>query len=98
MPSSNQFDPVLLSPARMGIVASLMTRTVATFSDLKELLSLTQGNLGVHLKKLEDEGYVKVTKEFVARRPRTSAQITARGRRAFLRHVEQLRRIADGDA
>ena len=64
----------------------LVTRPNATFSDLKALLGLTQGNLGVHLRKLEEAGYVSVKKEFVQRKPRTTAKITAQGRRAFLRH------------
>ena len=50
----HSFDPVLLSQARLGIVSVLMTRDDASFSDLKTLLGLTQGNLGVHLKKLEE--------------------------------------------
>ncbi|MBC8423465.1 transcriptional regulator [bacterium] len=88
------FDPVLLSQARLGIVTALVTRREATFSDLKALLGMTQGNLGIHLQKLEEAGYVAVKKEFVQRRPRTTARLTARGRRAFLAHVEALGRIA----
>jgi DNA-binding MarR family transcriptional regulator len=88
------FDPVLLSRARLGIVSALVTRRDATFSDLKVLLDMTQGNLGIHLQKLEEAGYVSVRKEFVRRRPRTTARLTAKGRRAFLAHVEALGRIA----
>lgn len=88
------FDPLLLSQARLGIVTVLVARTGATFSDLQEILGLTPGNLGVHLRKLEDSGYVTITKEFVARKPRTNARLTARGRRAFLSHVERLERVA----
>ena len=92
----HSFDPVLLSQARLGIVSVLMTRDGASFSDLKSLLTLTQGNLGVHLRKLEEAGYVEVRKEFVERKPRTTASITKSGRAAFLAHVEQLGRIAGG--
>ncbi|MBN1461529.1 MAG: transcriptional regulator [Armatimonadetes bacterium] len=74
-----------------------MTRKETTFSDLKSLLGLTQGNLGIHLKKLEEAEYVKIKKEFVRNKPRTSCRITARGRNAFLGHVEQLRKIAGGN-
>ena len=66
----------------------------ATFSDLKALLGLTQGNLGVHLQKLEQEGYVAVRKEFVDKKPRTTARLTAKGRKAFLAHVKKLDEIA----
>jgi len=89
-----EFDPVLLSQTRLGIVSVLVTRKDATFSELKDLLGLTQGNLGVHLRKLEEAGYAKIKKEFVKRKPRTTAKLTAKGRKAFLAHVEQLERIA----
>ncbi|MBU0743569.1 transcriptional regulator [bacterium] len=88
------FDPLLLSQARLGIVTALVTRRDATFSDLKALLGMTQGNLGIHLQKLEEAGYVAVKKEFVHRRPRTTVRLTAKGRKAFMAHVEELGRIA----
>lgn len=88
------FDAVLLSQARLGIVTVLVTRPAATFSDLKEILGLTQGNLGIHLGKLEEAGYVAVTKEFVKKKPRTTARITPAGRSAFLAHVEHLAQVA----
>lgn len=89
-----RFDPILLSQARLGIVTVLVTRPEATFSDLKEILGLTQGNLGIHLQKLEEAGYVEVTKEFVKRTPRTTARITPEGRKAFLAHVDRLAAVA----
>jgi DNA-binding MarR family transcriptional regulator len=85
---------VLLSQVRLGIVTVLITRKDATFSDLKSLLGLTQGNLGIHLQKLEEAGYVATKKAFVKRKPRTTVRITPRGRDAFLRHVEQLEKVA----
>ncbi len=88
------FDPVLLSQARLGIVTVLVTRKEATFSDLKDLLSLTQGNLGIHLNKLEEAGYVAVTKEFVRKKPRTTARITLAGKSAFLAHADLLAQVA----
>ena len=89
-----EFDPLLLSPVRLGVLSVLMTRSEASFSDLKELLAVTQGNLGLHLQKLEEGGYVAVDKAFVERRPRTTCRITAAGRRAFLAHLAQLQQIA----
>ena len=88
------FDPLLLSQVRLGIISVLMTRAEATFPDLKALLGLTQGNLGVHLRKLEDAGYVAVRKTFVERKPRTTCKITAKGRKAFLTHLARLEDIA----
>jgi DNA-binding transcriptional ArsR family regulator len=93
---TDRFDPLLLSQVRLGVISVLMTRKETTFSDLKSLLGLTQGNLGIHLKKLEEAEYVKIKKEFVRNKPRTSCRITARGRNAFLGHVEQLKKIAGG--
>ena len=90
----HSYDPVLLSQVRLGIVTVLITRKDATFSDLKSLLGLTQGNLGLHLQKLEDAGYVATKKAFVNRKPRTTVRITPKGRDAFLRHVEQLEQVA----
>lgn len=90
----HSYDPVLLSQVRLGIVTVLITRKDATFSDLKTLLHLTQGNLGIHLQKLEQAGYVASKKAFVKRKPRTTVRITPKGRDAFLRHVEQLEKVA----
>lgn len=96
--SPNRFDPLLLSEARLGIISVLISRNKASFSDLKALLGLTQGNLGIHLRKLEDAEYVAIDKAFVERRPRTTCRITPAGRRAFLGHVAQLRTIAENAA
>jgi DNA-binding MarR family transcriptional regulator len=93
--ADHDFDDVLLSRVRLGIVTVLISRPEgATFPDLKDLLGTTQGNLGVHLQKLEEEGYVTVKKDFVRRKPRTTARLTGKGRAAFLAHVEHLARIA----
>ena len=93
----SRFDALLLSQVRLGIISVLVSRKAATFTDLKDLLGLTQGNLTIHLQKLEDGAYVAVKKEFVGRKPRTTCKITAKGRRAFHQHLEQLRAIADGE-
>jgi DNA-binding MarR family transcriptional regulator len=93
----DMFDPLLLSQVRLGIISVLVSRKDATFTDLKTLLNLTQGNLTIHLQKLEDGGYVAVKKEFVKRKPRTTCKITVKGRKAFLRHLEKLQSIADGE-
>jgi DNA-binding MarR family transcriptional regulator len=89
-----RFDPVLLSQVRLGVVSVLVARKSATFPELKALLGVTQGNLTVHLRKLEDAEYVAIEKEFVDRKPRTTVTLTRAGRRAFLAHVEMLERIA----
>ena len=90
----DKFDPILLSQVRLGIISVLMTRDDTTFSDLRALLGLTQGNLGSHLQSLESASYVTTDKAFVERKPQTSCKLTAQGRRAFLRHLQVLEEIA----
>jgi len=68
------------------------------FTRLRERLALTEGNLAAHLRKLEDAGYVRVAKSFVARKPRTAYRITPRGRAAFERHVAPLERVVAAGA
>lgn len=86
-------DPVLLSQVRLGAVSVLGTQGPTSFADLKALLKVTQGNLGAHLARLEEAGYVAVEKTFVERVPRTTVRLTDAGRAAFARHVEELTRV-----
>jgi DNA-binding MarR family transcriptional regulator len=77
-------------------MASLVTLAAGEQMDfvyLRELLHLTDGNLGAHLAKLEDAKYVKIDKTFVARKPKTYVAATERGRDAFSEHVKALRDI-----
>lgn len=93
MVTKPDFDPAFLSQARLGIISVLITVEEATFSELKGLLRLTQGNLGAHLRWLEEAGYVNVRKEFVGRKPRTTASLTESGRAAFKCHIATLEAI-----
>ena len=88
-----EFDSAFLSQARLGIVSVLVARGTATFPELKDILRLTQGNLGAHLRRLEEARYVTVRKEFVGRKPRTTASLTEAGRAAFKRHIATLETI-----
>ena len=91
-----QFDSVLLSQVRLGVVSVLVGRGETTFTELRSLLGLTQGNLGAHLQSLKQAGYIEINKEFVERKPRTTANLTTLGREAFLSHVARLDQIARG--
>jgi DNA-binding MarR family transcriptional regulator len=91
------FDPVLLSRARLAIMSALVTLREAEFMDLKDTLGLTQGNLSIHGGKLEQAGYIRVRKEFVDRKPRTTFCITAEGRRALVDHVKRLQNVIKGE-
>ncbi len=91
-----ELDKIIHSPARLKIMAALMalaSTDQVDFSSLSEMLKLTDGNLGAHLKTLEDAGYIKIEKTFVARKPRTFVRATTRGRGRFEEHVEALREI-----
>lgn len=78
-----RIDDVIHGRMRLGIVAYLTTAGVADFNELRNVLGATQGNLSVHLRKLEDAGYVAIEKRFVGRKPQTLARLTESGRKAF---------------
>jgi DNA-binding MarR family transcriptional regulator len=91
-----ELDKLIHSPARLRIMAALValeTGSELDFTTLGKMLALTDGNLGAHLQTLEEAGYVKIDKTFVARKPRTFLRVTARGRGRFEEHVEALREI-----
>lgn len=78
------------SKVRLGIMAVLMVNEEADFNTLKELLSLTDGNLASHSRALEELGYVVFEKVFVGRKPKTSFRATSAGREAFKVHIAAL--------
>ena len=83
-------DRTVHSPARLMILAVLYVSEEADFSFLLGRSGLTRGNLSSHMARLEEEGYVTVRKEFVARRPLTVYRITRQGRRAFSAYRQQM--------
>ena len=90
-------DRVIHERARLGIVSALAANPVLSFQDLKGLLGLTDGNLAIHARRLEEAGYVACTKGFAGRVPRTEYRLTAAGRRAlagYLEHMESIIRAA----
>lgn len=92
-PSPLELDRLIHERVRLGIVSALAAAEVSTFNELKRLLELTDGNLSVHARKLEDAGYISCLKSIENRVPRTEYRITAAGRRAFekyLKHMEAL--------
>lgn len=92
-------DQLIHERARLGIVSALAANDVLSFQELRDLLVLTDGNLAVHARKLEDAGYVAIEKRFEGRVPRTEYRLTAQGRRAladYLGRMESLIRAAKG--
>ncbi len=89
-------DRVIHERVRLGIVSALAVNATLSFNDLKALLRITDGNLSVHARRLEEAGYVECTKSFQGRMPRTRFRLTAPGRRAlqrYLDHMEALIRV-----
>lgn len=81
-------------------MSALAVNETMTFNDLKDLLEITDGNLSVHARKLEEAGYVTCSKSFVGRVPKTEYTLTESGRSAlerYLDHMEDLIRLMRGD-
>lgn len=85
-----QLDNIIHSRIRLAIMSVLISVEEADFKFLKEKVSATDGNLSVHLKKLEDAEYISVRKEFIDRKPSTAYQLTKKGRKAFELYIERL--------
>jgi DNA-binding MarR family transcriptional regulator len=85
-----QLDPLVHERVRLGIVSALAVNASVTFPDLKKLLKTTDGNLSVHARKLEEAGYVACTKSFDGRIPRTEYRLTAAGRHALERYLNEM--------
>jgi len=95
----SQLNEVIHQPVRLQIMAALVTLEPGEqvdFSYLRKLLNLTDGNLGAHLAKLEDAGYIKIEKTFIARKPRTFVIAKGKGRDAFADHIAALKQIIAG--
>lgn len=78
---------------RLGIMSILMVNDSADFSTIKELLDVTDGNLASHLKALEKEGIILVTKQFIERKPNTSYSVTPLGEQLFKQHIDALEKL-----
>lgn len=85
-----QIDEVIHGRMRLGIMVYLADNEVADFNELKAVLEATQGNLSIHLRKLEEAGYVAIDKSFVDRKPLTRARLTVAGRKAFAAYIEAI--------
>ncbi|GAB2835843.1 winged helix-turn-helix domain-containing protein [Ferruginibacter profundus] len=81
------------SRIRLGIMSALMVNEQLNFNELKELLSITDGNLASHLKTLEESSFVKVQKGFIGRKTNTTYSITKAGEKAFKTHLTALEKM-----
>ena len=89
----DQIDPIIHERTRLAIVSTLALVPEMSFNDIKESLSLTDGNLSAHARTLEDGGYVEIEKTFRGRRPLTTLRLTPKGRAAFQNYLSLLQRI-----
>lgn len=88
-----QLDDIIHSRIRLAIIAVLISVNEAEFNFIKEKVNTTDGNLSVHIRKLEEAKYVTVKKDFVDRKPKTIYTLSNKGRKAFEIYVERLERL-----
>ncbi len=88
-----ELNELFQAKARLGIMTLLLSWGDSDFSTLRECLGLTDGNLGAHLRALEDAGYLEVQKGYSGRRPRTVYRVSNQGRQAFLAYLQQLEAV-----
>ena len=89
-PAPGELDPLIHERLRLGIISALAVHDALTFTELRDLLATTDGNLSVQARKLEEAGYVTCHKRFEGRKPRTTYKLTARGRSALDSYLETL--------
>lgn len=95
-PTANELNRIIHERMRLGIVSALAVNDGLSFTDLKELMQTTDGNLSIHARRLEEAGYVACSKTFDGRTPKTEYKITAQGRKAlesYINHMEALIRM-----
>ncbi|MBY0374263.1 MAG: transcriptional regulator [Bryobacteraceae bacterium] len=91
--SAPDLDRLIHERVRLGIVSALAANEALTFNDLKSLLQITDGNLSVHARKLEEASYITCTKSFEGRLPRTEYRLSAKGRAEFEKYLAHMESI-----
>jgi DNA-binding MarR family transcriptional regulator len=94
----DKLDPIIHQPVRlriMAVLAGMGKGEEVDFTYLKRVLGVTDGNLGAHLLKLEQAGYIEVSKTFVNRKPKTYIQVSGKGLDDFRAHIRSLQQIID---
>ena len=93
-----QFDKMISAPCRLGILATLVPGVPVSFTSMKTLTSLSDGNLHVQTRKLADAGYITINKTKKGKRSVTEFRITELGRDRFRMYVNNLQQILEADA
>jgi DNA-binding MarR family transcriptional regulator len=86
-------NKVFDSRIRLGIMSALLVNEEVNFNELKELISVTDGNLASHLKTLEENVFIKVQKGFIGRKTNTVYSVTKAGEKAFKTHLDALEQM-----
>lgn len=86
----DQISEIIHGRLRLGVMSFLANEDAASFTELKDALGVTQGNLSIQMRKLEDAGYIAVEKSIVGRKPLTTVRLTSEGREAFKLYLEAL--------
>lgn len=88
-------DDVIHQKTRLAIVSALAVQDALSFNELKDLLELTDGNLSVHARKLEEAGYLDCRKSFLGRTPHTEYRLTSKGRAALDRYLAHMKALVE---
>jgi DNA-binding MarR family transcriptional regulator len=88
-----QLDRVIHEKGRMAIMSLLAASADLSFTELRDALDMTDGNLTTHIRTLQEAGYIAVTKSYLKGRPLTTCALTAAGRKAFARYIDLLDQI-----
>jgi DNA-binding MarR family transcriptional regulator len=89
----DNLDKILEHRIRLQIMSVLVANDIYDFNSLKEVLGVTDGNLASHMKALEKEKYISVSKSFVDRKPNTKYKASEKGRNAFRKHLDALEAV-----
>jgi DNA-binding MarR family transcriptional regulator len=88
-----QLDRVIHEKGRLAIMSALAATPELAFTELRDLLDMTDGNLTTHIRALQEAGYVAVAKSYQNRRPLTTCTLTAAGRKTFAEYINLLEQI-----
>lgn len=91
----NGLDTLVHGPVRLGVITALHVEGPLDFTTLVKRFEVADGAMGVHLRKLEEAGYLECHRAFVGRRPKSTYRITAVGRRALRQYLDTMQQIID---
>ena len=88
-----QIDRVIHEKGRLGIMSMLAASPELSFTEMRDALAMTDGNLTTHIRSLQEAGYVSITKSFQNNRPLTTCSLTPSGKKAFANYINLLEQI-----